>query len=154
MKGAIGNTMVMNIVITFVILTIAFLVGSISYSKAYKVKTKIVDIIEKYDGNFNDSGASIVNEISDFLGSIGYRTVSQTQKVDCKKYEEKSDDKVIGTTLNYDVCIIARNNGNSTGTKAEHYKVVVYMYFDFPVIGDAIKIPVSGETKSLFKPIS
>ena len=30
---------------------------------------------------------------------------------------------------------------------------VVLMYFDFPIIGDMIKIPVSGETRSFFKDV-
>lgn len=152
MRGAIGNAMVMNIVITFIILTTAFLVGSISYSKAFKVKTKIVDIIEKYDGDFNlGEGKKIMSEIETYLGETGYRTSSATSN-SCKKYASDGD-KIMSSTSNYDICIIAKNS-NSGSYRPEYYKVVVYMYFDFPIIGDMIKIPVTGETKSFFIPIS
>ena len=146
MKGAIGNAMVMNIVITFIILTTAFLVGSISYSKAFKVKTKIVDIIEKYDGDFN-RGASlssenksfIMREIESMLGSTGYRTANG----------KVCNEGTVIENSSYDVCIYTK--GGSTGTyRGNYYQVVVYMYFDFPIIGDMIKIPVKGETRTFF----
>lgn len=155
MRGAIGNAMVMNIVITFIILTTAFLVSSISYSKAFKVKTKIIDIIEKYDGDFNKTSnkeSVITNEINQFLGQTGYRTTSATAKGNCNKYVDSSKETLMGTTSSYDICIIKKNNNSST-YHGPYYKVVVYMYFDFPIIGDMIKIPVSGETRSFFKDV-
>ncbi len=155
MRGAIGNAMVMNIVITFIILTTAFLVSSISYSKAFKVKTKIIDIIEKYDGDFNKTSGNesvITSEINQFLGQTGYRTTSATAKGNCNKYVDSSKETLMGTTSSYDICIIQKNNNSST-YHGPYYKVVVYMYFDFPIIGDMIKIPVSGETRSFFKDV-
>lgn len=155
MRGAIGNAMVMNIVITFIILTTAFLVSSISYSKAFKVKTKIIDIIEKYDGDFNKTSGNesvITSEINQFLGQTGYRTTSATAKGNCNKYVDSSKETLMGTTSSYDICIIKKNNNSST-YHGPYYKVVVYMYFDFPIIGDMIKIPVSGETRSFFKDV-
>lgn len=155
MRGAIGNAMVMNIVITFIILTTAFLVSSISYSKAFKVKTKIIDIIEKYDGDFNKTSnkeSVITSEINQFLGQTGYRTTSATAKGDCSKYVDNPKESLIATTSSYDICIIQKNNNSST-YHGPYYKVVVYMYFDFPIIGDMIKIPVSGETRSFFKDV-
>ena len=153
MKGAIGNAMVMNIVITFIVLTTAFLVGSISYSKAYKVKTKIIDIIEKYEGSFSTtSGNKIISEIDEYLGSIGYRTASSASRSNCNSYARPGE-KIATSVPNYDVCIIARSSGNNDGYRGDYYKVVVFMYFDFPVLGDMVKIPVTGETRTFFKPI-
>ena len=110
MRGAIGNAMVMNIVITFIILTTAFLVSSISYSKAFKVKTKIIDIIEKYDGDFNKTSnkeSVITNEINQFLGQTGYRTTSATAKGDCSKYVNSSKgESLIATTSSYDIVLL------------------------------------------------
>lgn len=149
MRGAIGNAMVMNIVITFIILTTAFLVGSMSYSKAFKIKSKMIDIIEKYDGDFDnivDSAGSgnkskIMSEIEEMLGETGYRT-STANTCNAGNIAESS---------NYDICIY---EFPASGARGPHYKVVAYMYFDFPIIGDMIKIPVSGETKSFSIPIT
>ena len=47
MKEAISNAFVFNLVIVFVIILLAFFIGSIGYSKASKVKNRIVEEIEK-----------------------------------------------------------------------------------------------------------
>lgn len=148
MKGAIGNTMVMNIVITFIILTTAFLVGSISYSKAFKVKTKVIDIIEKYNGNFSVLSSTttgnknkIMAEIESMLGDIGYRTSATGSS--CNKGS-------VAESSNYDICIYKGENTSNSTYRGEYYKVVVYMYFDFPIIGDMVKFPVTGETRTFF----
>lgn len=148
MKGAIGNAMVMNIVITFIILTTAFLVGSISYTKAFKTKTKIVDIIEKYNGDFHDvistttNQSRIMAEVEKTLGQIGYRTSSTSS---CKSGD-------VAESSNYEICIYEKNSSSNT-YRGKYYKVVVYMYFDFPIINSVLKFPVYGETRSFFQEI-
>ena len=48
MRDAIGHTFLYNIVILFVFIIAFVLVGSLSYSKAFKAKNEIVSIIEKH----------------------------------------------------------------------------------------------------------
>ena len=43
MKEAIANAGVFNLVIIFVIVLLAFFIGSLSYSKAFKTKNKIIE---------------------------------------------------------------------------------------------------------------
>ena len=50
MKEAIANAGVFNLIIIFVIILLAFFIGSLGYSKAFKVKNLIVYEIEKDEG--------------------------------------------------------------------------------------------------------
>ena len=59
MKEAISNAFVFNLIIVFVIILIAFFVGSISYSKASKVKNRIVEVIEKEGVKAVDSAEAL-----------------------------------------------------------------------------------------------
>ena len=45
-----GSSLLLNIVIVIVGVVSAFLISSIAYSKAFKVKNRIVSVIEKYNG--------------------------------------------------------------------------------------------------------
>ena len=75
MKEAIANAGVFNIVIIFVIILLAFFVGSLGYSKAFKAKNKIVEEIEKdqaYTIGINDSTETRVEQ---WLSKIGYRLI-------------------------------------------------------------------------------
>ena len=142
MKAATGNAMLMNIIIVFLVIVMALLVTSISYTKAFRIKNRIVDIIEYYDGNFNDVGtkANITKEINNSLSSVGYR-LSGSKK--CKEIDNK---KAIELASNYQVCIYEYDNS----TRGKYYKVIAYMYFDVPVVGGILNIPVSGETKVFY----
>ena len=142
MKAATGNAMLMNIIIVFLVIVMALLVTSISYTKAFRIKNRIVDIIEYYDGDFDDVGtkANITNEINNSLSSVGYR-LSGSKK--CKEIDNK---KAIQLDSNYQVCIYEYDNS----TRGKYYKVIAYMYFDVPVVGSILNIPVSGETKVFY----
>ena len=69
MKEAIANAGVFNLIIIFVIVLILLFIGSLSYSRGFKAKNKIIEEIEK-DQGFNSSTQARVDE---WLGSIGYR---------------------------------------------------------------------------------
>ena len=72
MREAIGSSLLFNLIIVIVIVMIAFLVGSLSYSKAFKVKNRIINIIEKYEG-YNQTDSKLINEINSELKNMGYR---------------------------------------------------------------------------------
>ena len=142
MKAATGNAMLMNIIIVFLVIVMALLVTSISYTKAFRIKNRIVDIIEYYNGDFDDVGTktNITNEINNSLSSVGYR-LSGSNK--CKEIDNK---KAIQLNSNYQVCIYEYDDS----IRGKYYKVIAYMYFDVPVVGGILNIPVSGETKIFY----
>ena len=47
MKEAVGNSMVLTFIFVFIAIFIILFVGSIAYSKGFKVRNRIIDIIEK-----------------------------------------------------------------------------------------------------------
>ena len=69
MKEAIANAGIFNLIIIFVIILLMFFIGSLSYSKAFKVKNKIVEEIEKDQGYTSSTEA----RVEEWLGNIGYR---------------------------------------------------------------------------------
>lgn len=140
MKAATGNAMLMNIMIVFIVIVMALLVTSISYTKAFRVKNRIIDIIEYYNGDFSNSEDEITNEINTSLSSVGYRLSSSTS---CKKIDNK---EALELNTNYQMCIYEYSDVN----RGKYYKVISYMYFDVPLIGGILNIPVSGETKIFY----
>ena len=145
MKEAIGQTFLFNLVIGLVGVTIFVLLGAIAYSKTYKIKTKLVDIMEKYKGH-EDVYNAAKGEISEYLYSIGYRR-NKNSTQDCP-------DKSGGTVLNnhseqFHYCVYEFDSGSGVN-RGKYYGVLVYIYFDFPIIGEMLEIPVYGETEVFF----
>lgn len=139
MKAATGNAMLMNIIIIFIVAVMALLVTSISYTKAFRVKNRIVDIIEYHNGDFSDG--KIIDDINKNLSDIGYRYNNGKQ---CPTMNGAAGNTYHGSSYLY--CIYTYNS-----SKGNYYKVIAYMYFDFPLVGNYINIPVYGETRVFSK---
>lgn len=139
MKEAIANANVFNLVIVFVIILIAFFVGSLSYSKAFKVKNMIVNEIEKeQEYNIN----VVQTNVEKSLSGIGYRTKSSVNN-NCPD----EGGELVSSSSNYEYCVY-KFEKNSGSKKSIYYRVVAYMYFDIPIISSLLKVPVKGETIS------
>lgn len=136
MKESIANAYILNIVIVFVVIFIFFFASSLTYSKAFKVKNRIVDIIEKYE-SYNSKAEE---EIVSTLNEMGYR-VNTTNK-GCPVRNGKNS--ISATNNAYRYCVYEYDT-----PKGKYYGVSAYMYFDFPIIGDSLEFPVYGETKIL-----
>lgn len=157
MKEAIANVGVFNLIIIFTIILLSFFIGSLSYSKAYKVKNRIINEIE-LDGGFNDDTAIMIDN---YITDVGYRAESD---VNCS---DINGAKSIDTKSRYQYCLykyefkvvsgdkISYVSGDEASYVPEdkiskivvYYKAITYMYFDVPIIDGLIKIPISGETK-------
>lgn len=145
MKEAIANAGIFNLVIIFVIVLLAFFIGSLGYSKAFKVKDRIIEEIEKERGYTEVARKNI----EDFLISVGYRISSGNNN--CGE-ETFSRNKGIlqNTNSKYQYCVYKFDT--CSGKKCSvHYRVVSYMYFDVPIINQLLKVPVKGETVSFTK---
>ncbi len=149
MREAVGNTFIVNLLLVFLGVMSALLIGSISYSKAFKVKNRIIYIIEKYgDWDVTAGGENLVQaEIEANLRDIGYHLALANRECPPRdgaltKYGTNST-TTSRTTYHY--CVYEYNN-----EKGHYFGVTSYMHFDLPLIGNYIEFPVYGETKSLY----
>ena len=150
MKEAIANAGIFNLIIIFVIILLMFFIGSLSYSKAFKVKNKIVEEIEKDQGYTSSTEA----RVEEWLGNIGYRAnVGYNKNSDvCPSTAEGNGGrggKLMNSEGVYQYCVYEFDtcgSGSDTAKCGKYYRVISYMYFDLPVLGGLLKLPVSGET--------
>ena len=144
MKEAIANAGIFNLVITFVIILLAFFIGSLGYSKAFKVKNRIIEEIEK-DHDYSDNTQSRIEE---WLGTIGYRVKSNFNSRTCgTEYYRGKKGRLVNRGGNYEYCVYKFYTCLHSRCST-HYRAVSFMYFDVPVISQLIKIPIKGETIS------
>lgn len=161
MKESISMAALFNIIIVFVSVLIIVFIGSTSYSKAYKVKNKIVEEIEKNEGYNREAAIGIENWLngsavgSNDAGGIGYRQLTAGMNESCARYGDgMTPVSRITVNNNYHYCIYrtdtcgSRYTNTKVGNKScgTYYRVVTFMYLDLPIIGDLIEVPVAGET--------
>lgn len=153
MRESIGTTFMLNFIILFLFLVFAFLAGTFSYYKAYKVNNFIASAIEKYEG-YNTFSKP---EIRARLASLGYDTSVQTS---CPKQwkGDSSSRRVHPDPGNpYDdaengICIYyyEKDVAGTTNEKYYSYGIVTYIQFQFPGFGYLIKIPIFSRTNRMY----
>ena len=139
MKEAIGTSMVFNLIMVFTGVFIAILVGSIAYSKSFKIRNRIINIVEKYYGYTDEARM----EIEENLSTIGYRIVN-------KECPAQPRDTIENATLlqpqsDYHFCVYQYD-----ANRGHYYGVLVYMHFDVPSTRNGIDIPIYGETRTFY----
>ena len=149
MKESIGNAFVFGFFITFAFLLMLMLSAAINYSRANKIKNKILNHIAsvaELQGTNNgeildtDTLSKIVEED---LAKIGYRANDGGWKQNnCKV---RNGVESINTQSNYHYCVYAFPT-----EKGYYYGVATFMYFDIPVIGTTLEFPVYGETRVIY----
>lgn len=153
MKEAFGNSFITIIVITFMSVLILILASSSSYSKAAKVRNRIIEMIENNQG-YNNGLVSIdvfEEQINEELAKYGYRVnVSATNNckvrdgLDSNLQPGENNVHAINGNSKYSYCVYEFRT-----VKGVYYGVETYMYFDIPLI-DNIEIGIYGETKTLY----
>ena len=137
MKEALGISQLYTFVIVFVSIIMLLLIGSLSYSKAFKIKTRILEIVETNKG-FN---SDVEDEIDSFLKSAGYPVNPRNNK-SCPTVKGTG---AINTINNFDYCIYSFET-----LRGPYYRVTVFISYDIPVISAFLRIPVSGETRIIY----
>lgn len=143
MRDAFGGVTNLVIIVVFLALVSGYLAFNVNYTKAFRVKNKIISTFEQYEGQCNASqrGPNTCNgEIIEYMKSIGYSANSFN---------------ITDYTCHDGYCyrkIIVTDPDSDEGEKA-YFKVVTQINIDIPIINKilpGLKIfRVSGDTKSM-----
>lgn len=134
MKESISYTFLLNIIIVFIAISFFAIMGIISYSKAFRVNSKIVNAIEINEG-FNSYSKDSINKI---LTSYGYQKYS----VNCPKKDGQAAITEASGQEGY--CVYYFDQGDTYS-----YGIITYMTFDFPIVGQFFRIPVYTKTMTI-----
>lgn len=145
MKESVGSIPLYNIIFAFLIITFSFLAGTLAYSKAFRVSTKIINTLEIFDG-YNPRS---VNEINRILGNLGYRKTTSLTNTNCptrkdaKKTELSNDSEFFYCIYEYEIKM-----GNDY---YYYWGAAAFMYFDMPFIGELIQIPIYTASDTYYR---
>ena len=141
MRESVGGSFLLYICIFFILAVMIMFVSVLSYNKAFKVKNRIIEIIEAHGSFFasNDDG-SAEKDIIDFLKSVGYN-VGYDKNFKCKELKNATIVKKHDSDK-FEYCVY-----EYAVDKKKYYKVVTYAYFKFPIIDSVFKYEIRGETK-------
>ena len=150
MNESVGSALLFNLVLVFVIILSGLFIGSLAYTKAFKVNSRILDIIEKFEGYNNFA----YDEIGSFLNTMGYvkgNTGCNVRSHGADIVSSQNGNNDIDDR--YDYCVYYHeNDGKGINGKNSYYNysVVTYIYVDLPFIRQ-LKIPVYTKGERTYK---
>lgn len=145
MREAIGGTWIFTIVIVFIVLFSSYLAISVNYSKAFKVKNEIINLIEQNEGMSADTQSAIEK----YLDSVGYFVYGN-----CSKGSDSEEVVYTGYSQikqGYKYCVSTRSADDDV-LERNYYKVKVFFKLDLPIVGNLLTFPITGETKAVYFP--
>ena len=149
-RNSINGAWLFGIIITFMAILIAYISISINYSKAYEMKTKMITIIEQYDG-LNPSTVEYINRMA---SNYGY-TKTNTCKVEDGEWFIGIRDGVpmLNPSEPQNICITREYKaGDSHSEERYYYNLEVFFGFDLPIVGNLFTFRVDGETNAIYYP--
>ncbi len=146
MNGTVAHTYLYNIIIIFLFIIFAFVMGMVVYYKSFKINKDILSIIEKYEGYNKLSKRDIDNS----LELIGYNLKAD----ECKdrrdpNTSDKNAVKYAGENNKYCVYYYTHLKGKG-GDPYYTYGVTTYITFDMP-FGFDIQLPIHTKSNRIYK---
>ena len=148
MRDGIGSVILITIIIVFIVCASSYLAYNVNYTKAFRMKNKIISIYEDYDGVCS---SSCEDEIYQYASDLGYSPAS----LDCGSYEARPTDKPLYCVKKITVNTEAAHPGNpgkviedKIGT--HYYKIVTRININIPIFDNifgARFLYINGDTK-------
>lgn len=140
MRDAFGGTFMIKLILIFIAIYIAFMAVALNYAKAFRVKNKIIDIIEQNEGidDYNDTNG-VLGDINTYLNTVSYY-------VSLDNIEASNRDNKHCYQRGY---CIEEYSIKLNDIDSKYYKVTTYIRINFPFFGLNFTIPIQGETRKI-----
>ena len=71
MRDSLGSVVVLTIIVVFVVIVSAYMAFNVNYTKAFRMKNRIISLYEEYDGKCFSTG-ECETKIRNYAKEIGY----------------------------------------------------------------------------------
>ena len=133
MRESIGNSMIFSIILTIIAVASGLVLFSLGYSKTYRIKNKVIDIIES---NFGYNDSTIRTEVEAYMREAGYNSYKKNNDK-CPSLDGQSAINDL-KLQQYMYCIYKFDT-----VKGPYYTVKVYMTYHLPLVSDFINVRYS-----------
>lgn len=143
MREAFGGAFTIKLMLIFLAIYIAFIAVALNYAKAFRVKNKIIDIIEQNEGidsYIDTKEGSVIGDINSYLNTVSYY-------VNLANIKNNNTENINCYDRGY--CIEETTAPVSDGITSKYYKVTTYININFPFFKLNFNIPITGETRKI-----
>ena len=143
MREAFGGAFTIKLMLIFLAIYIAFIAVALNYAKAFRVKNKIIDIIEQNEGidsYIDTKEGSVIGDINSYLNTVSYY-------VNLANIKNNNTENINCYDRGY--CIEETTAPVTDGIKSKYFKVTTYININFAFFKLNFNIPITGETRKI-----
>lgn len=152
MRDSLGGVYSLGIVFAFIIIISGFLAFTTNYNKAFKMKNRIINVLEKYGNDPTNSNAQ--EEIKEYANSIGY-SASKKYTAGCNGVSYTLDSNNTGWCYNIKKVSSDKTNGSIKEYVTTYIDVKTFVSIDVPILNSLFPnirfFTVKGSTKQIVK---
>ena len=164
MNEGVGSTTIIVIIMVFIAFVSAYLAYNVNYTKAFRMKNKIISLYEEYNGDCtsekkNGETESCIQRIQSYKNEIGYPSGA----IDCENniYRPELENQIANNYRNDGFCVYRVKADNRSGSgdvvdpnaEAYYYRAVTRVDIRIPIVQNVLNLRilnVTGDT-SMFK---
>ncbi len=156
MREAFGGYAAIGIVSLFIIVVSGFLAFTTNYNKAFKMKNRIITILEQHNNNPNNS--EVQKQIREYAQSIGYSASKNYTRESCNGVDFVLDSNNTGwcyrkNQVSSDKTMSTSGNKGIQEYKSVYVDVVTFVSIDVPILNQLFPhlrfFQVTGSTRQL-----
>lgn len=163
MNEAIGGTVNVVLIAIFMVLISGYMAFNVSYVKAFKVKNKIIDLIEENEGNCDPNKSSdCVSAIHNYMHEIGYHNATGADTKWCTELPHAVNSDCCDQARGYCISEIRVSTAKKVkvdgterivGETKSYYRVLTQVEIEIPIINKLMEnirvFQVTGESKTI-----
>ena len=150
MRDALGGAVNVVIIVTFIVVVLGYLAFNVNYTKAFRMKNKIIATYEEYDGVCDSQCQQIINQ---YASDIGYHVASgnMTCRANANGVTWSKDSH---SNYCYAAIKVLRNSATDSvdeGKDKVYYKIATKINIEIPIIQNVFNLQmfwVTGDTKA------
>lgn len=139
MRDAIGGSVTIVIITVFIVVVLAYLAFNVNYTKAFRMKNKIISLYDEYNG---DCGVECENKIFDYARNIGYKSGNSS----CANGWNSHSGYYCSKKEN-----VSNSGGVSDLGEKYYYKIATQINIEIPIIQNVFRYQyfwITGDTKT------
>lgn len=146
MRDALGGLFSLQIILAFVLLINGYLAYSVNYTRAFRVKNGIINILEQYEGHTEEAKDQIAEYVQDMKYHVPATMMNSNSLRDFTCVQSKG--YCVKATA------VADSDVESDEYRGTYYTVVTFVNIDIPILNKFIQLgdflQVKGESKTIY----
>jgi hypothetical protein len=145
MRDSLGGVVNIVIIVVFIVIALGYLAFNVNYTKAFRMKNKIISVYEDYNGKCT-AYSECKSEIKEYASSIGYKPANLT----CESGYTKVDSLYC---VKEESAVTYTSGSQQDKRSGKYYKVVTKININIPIVDNILGIKVfsvSGNTKVFY----